>query len=178
VTAAADTPFFPEDLVARLPRRRRHGAAARAGRDARSRRAVRHPTFGLWPVALREDLRARWRGAAQGRALDRPAWRARGAVSDAGVDPFFNVNTPEDLARAADLLAGRHEGLWRRRLEERGKTGLMERLVTEITGAGSSCRPSSTPITRSTWTSPARTATATAWPGAQRCCWPRATRWR
>ena len=60
VTAAADTPFFPRDLVAASPpppSRRRH--AARDGDDARREAGPdRHPTFGLWPVALRDDLRA------------------------------------------------------------------------------------------------------------------------
>lgn len=106
VSAAADTPFLPADLVARLLL-----AAERAGTPialAASGEPPRpHPTFGLWPVALRDDLRAALEGGLR-RILD---WTERhGAAtapfSSAGFDPFFNINRPEDLARAEQLLKG------------------------------------------------------------------------
>lgn len=104
VTAAADTPFFPADLVPRLilaaETQRRPIALARTANG-------RHPTFGLWPVALRADLRS---------ALDAGVrkvveWTDRHgtAVADfpsGRFDPFFNVNTPEDLAEAERHLEG------------------------------------------------------------------------
>lgn len=109
VTAAADTPFLPLDLVARLAAASEAAGApialaatpAGAGRD-------RHPTFGLWSVALRDDLRASL-AAGTRKVID---WTdPHGAVTalfPAGDrDPFFNVNTPEDLERAATLLAAR-----------------------------------------------------------------------
>jgi molybdopterin-guanine dinucleotide biosynthesis protein A len=100
VTAAADTPFFPPDLVLRLV----EGAAAEGTPLAMAVTPGeggpdRHPTFGLWPVALREDLRA-----ALGAGLRKivawigPHGCARVLFPDP--DAFFNVNTPEDLARA------------------------------------------------------------------------------
>jgi molybdenum cofactor guanylyltransferase len=49
-----DCPFLPPDLVARLHAAR--GAAATPLACARSGE-WRHPVVGLWPVALREDLR-------------------------------------------------------------------------------------------------------------------------
>lgn len=111
VTAAADTPFFPEDLVTRLR------GAARAG-NARLAMAVtprgdgagfdRHPTFGLWDVALREDLRGALRaGLRKVVAWTEPHGCARAIFDAEGADAFFNVNTPEDLevarARGASL---------------------------------------------------------------------------
>jgi molybdopterin-guanine dinucleotide biosynthesis protein A len=103
VSVPGDCPFLPQDLVARL-------AAARAANGlplacARSGE-WRHPVVGLWPTALREDLRL---------ALTREGlrkievWTARHGVAVADwpsqpVDPFFNVNTPQDVA-AAERLA-------------------------------------------------------------------------
>lgn len=108
VTVAADTPFFPDDLVVRLvsAARATRAAIALAATPDANRGQVRHPTFGLWPVNLRDDLRA---------ALDRGLrkvvmWTdghgAATAMFDADADdPFFNVNTPEDLDRARAMLA-------------------------------------------------------------------------
>lgn len=114
VTVAADTPFFPRDLVARL-----QGAAAgmahplvlaatpRGVEETKSMSRggqVRHPTFGLWPVALREDLRAALTGGLRKVVIWTDRHAGREALFD---DPsaFFNVNTPEDLALAR-LRAG------------------------------------------------------------------------
>jgi molybdenum cofactor guanylyltransferase len=104
VTAAADTPFLPADLVARLI------AAARAGHEPIALAATAsglHPTFGLWPVSLRDDLRlALEAGTRKVAAWAEGQGAARAAFSDLPSDPFFNINTPDDLARAHDLLAG------------------------------------------------------------------------
>jgi molybdopterin-guanine dinucleotide biosynthesis protein A len=101
VTAAADTPFFPRDLAARLAR-------AAAAEGAPLAMAVtgpdRHPTFGLWPVALRENLRAALEnGLRKVIAWTEPHGCARVEFGDP--DAFFNVNTPEELTRARDMLA-------------------------------------------------------------------------
>ncbi len=104
VTVAADTPFFPRDLVARLQDAAGpEGLALAASRDAEGT-WQRHPTFGLWPVALNEDLRAALRGGLRKIVL----WTDRHAAGRADfesdpIDPFFNVNTPEDIARAEEL---------------------------------------------------------------------------
>lgn len=104
VTAAADTPFFPGDLVPRLI-----AAAEDQGKPIALARTAngRHPTFGLWPVSLRDNLRA---------ALDEGLrkvvlWTDRHGTASADFptgrfDPFFNVNTPQDLAEAESLLEG------------------------------------------------------------------------
>lgn len=108
-TVPADTPFFPEDMVARL-------AAAMARADAPAavaatldpeRGPVPHPACALWSVALRADLRAALEGGTR-RVLDFA--RAHGAAEATfpGDDrAFFNVNAPDDLRRAQALLAAR-----------------------------------------------------------------------
>lgn len=105
VTAAADTPFFPPDLVARLRASAGPSGLALAASPDDDGRIWRHPTFGLWPVALRDDLRA----ALSGGLRKIVVWTDRHGAGEAvfpadPFDPFFNVNTPEDIARA-EILA-------------------------------------------------------------------------
>ena len=106
VSVPGDCPFLPEDLVARLSAARTREAAPLA--CARSGE-WRHPVVGLWPVALRGDLRQAL--VAEGlRKIE--AWTARHGVAVADwpavpVDPFFNINTPEDAAEA-ERIAARH----------------------------------------------------------------------
>ncbi|MHA6324890.1 molybdenum cofactor guanylyltransferase MobA [Roseivivax sp. CAU 1753] len=106
VTVAADTPFFPRDLVARLT-----GEAAGmdpplvlAATPDPDRGRVRHPTFGLWPVALREDLRQALGAGTRKVVLWTDGHGGREALFEGPNDPFFNVNAPEDLIRAEALL--------------------------------------------------------------------------
>ena len=99
-----DTPFLPGDLVRRLSDAvGAQGAdlacAASAGRT--------HPVIGLWPVRLASDLRRALVDEGM-RKID--AWTARLKVAvvefeTVPVDPFFNVNTPDDIAAAETLLA-------------------------------------------------------------------------
>ncbi|MEX0339309.1 MAG: molybdenum cofactor guanylyltransferase MobA [Arenibacterium sp.] len=109
VTAAADTPFFPCDLVPQLllAAEDMTNPLALAATPDDTRGHVRHPTFGLWPVALRDDLRAALEGGLRKVVLWSDKHGGREAVFPAdGFDPFFNINTPEDLALAEEL-AGR-----------------------------------------------------------------------
>ena len=104
VTAAADTPFFPADLVPRLIL-----AAEEQGKPIALARTEngRHPTFGLWPVALRDDLRAALTDGL--RKVVHWTDKHGTAIADfptKGFDPFFNVNTREDLTEAERLLEG------------------------------------------------------------------------
>jgi len=104
VSAPGDCPFLPHDVVARL-----HAARAQARVPLACARSGewRHPVVGLWPVALREDLRH----ALVVEGLHKiEIWTARHGVAlaswpDTPVDPFFNVNTPEDLANAERIAA-------------------------------------------------------------------------
>ncbi|MGJ8544249.1 MAG: molybdenum cofactor guanylyltransferase MobA [Sulfitobacter sp.] len=105
VTAAADTPFFPCDLVPHLllAAEGMHTPLVLAATPDPARGKARHPTFGLWPVSLRDDLRAAlnsglrkvvlWTDEHGGRLAMFPQEQA-----------FFNVNTPEDLAQAEAML--------------------------------------------------------------------------
>lgn len=104
VTAAADTPFFPRDLAARLAAAAGpSGLALAASRDGEGR-LWRHPTFGLWPVALREDLREALAGGLRKIvAWTDPHGAGVAEFESRPFDPFFNVNTPEDLAEAGRL---------------------------------------------------------------------------
>jgi molybdenum cofactor guanylyltransferase len=103
-----DCPFLPRDLVARL-----HQARSASGKPLACARSGewRHPVVGVWPVALRADLRY----ALTKQDLRKiEIWTARHGVALADwpaepVDPFFNVNTPEDAA-AAERLAAQHPG--------------------------------------------------------------------
>jgi molybdopterin-guanine dinucleotide biosynthesis protein A len=108
-SAPGDAPFLPRDLVARLHAGRHDDSAtfACAGSDGRT-----HPVVALWPVSMRGELR---RAVVEHgiRKIDTFTGRYGCAVvewSTAPADPFFNVNTPEDLAEA-DRLVGLHPEL-------------------------------------------------------------------
>jgi molybdopterin-guanine dinucleotide biosynthesis protein A len=103
VTAATDTPFFPRDLVDRFRQ-----AVADKGADmaCAASGGRHHPVFGLWPVALRDDL-SRAMTADGVRKVDLWTARHRLAVAefaDQPYDPFFNVNRPEDVAEAERMV--------------------------------------------------------------------------
>jgi molybdopterin-guanine dinucleotide biosynthesis protein A len=104
VSVPGDCPFLPGDLVERL-------AAARqaAGTPLGCARSGewRHPTIALWRVALRDDLR---KAVVEEGLRKIESWTARHGVAiadwpDTPVDPFFNVNTPEDVAQAERIAA-------------------------------------------------------------------------
>ncbi len=104
VSVPGDCPFLPKDLVARL-----HDARAASNVPLACARSGewRHPVVGLWPVRLREDLRH----ALVDENLHKiELWTARHGIAIAEwpkipFDPFFNVNTPEDAARAEAIAA-------------------------------------------------------------------------
>ncbi len=138
VTAAADTPFFPRDLVAVL----RAAAAAEGTPLAMATTpgeggADRHPTFGLWPVSLRDDLRAALAaGLRKIVAWTEPHGCARAAFPDAR--RLLQRQHPR-RSRPRPCLRGS-----RRRMKlygvtgwkNSGKTVLVERLVAELTARG------------------------------------------
>ena len=100
VTVAVDTPFFPGDLVPQLLLAAETSPAGAALADSNGQP---HPTFGLWPVTLRYDLRAT---LARGEARVMDFARRHGAATAHFPDDraFLNLNTPEDLSAAEALL--------------------------------------------------------------------------
>lgn len=100
LTVPSDTPFLPADLVRRLAEAKQSAAIAASG-------GQQHYLTGLWSVELLPAIE---------RALDAPRtprlqdWcrmcnAAVVAWPDAPYDPFFNVNTPEELAEAERIAA-------------------------------------------------------------------------
>jgi molybdopterin-guanine dinucleotide biosynthesis protein A len=105
VSVAADTPFIPPDLVGRLHAARGQHPIAVACSGGRTQ-----PTVALYATHLEPDLRQALLSGE--RKIDR--WTARHGEGRADwpatlVDPFFNVNTPEDAAQA-EALASRPKG--------------------------------------------------------------------
>jgi molybdenum cofactor guanylyltransferase len=104
---ACDTPFFPRDTVARLTDALAadHGdfAVASCGANA-------HRIFALWPVSCRARLQEAFAGGARSmRAIESwltPAWADFPGQGGPEGDPFFNINTPDDLATAEHWLTG------------------------------------------------------------------------
>jgi molybdopterin-guanine dinucleotide biosynthesis protein A len=104
LSAAADCPFLPHDLVARLRSALTENGAqlAVAASGGQS-----HPVIGLWSVALRDELRHAL-VVEDVRKIDR--WTSRYKVATVAwpaepIDPFFNANTADDLAEAERFAA-------------------------------------------------------------------------
>ena len=98
VTAAADTPFFPCDLAPQLLL-----AAENAGLAIAASPSGRQPTFGLWPTALRDDLRKALTGGLR-KVVQWTSQHNAGTAIFPDDTAFFNVNTPQDLQTAEAML--------------------------------------------------------------------------
>jgi molybdopterin-guanine dinucleotide biosynthesis protein A len=106
LTTPCDTPFLPLDLI--------NGMAARAESQTivlAASRGRTHPITALWPVRLAEDLKSWLDDRDHRRVFDFVARHPTVIVDfpdfagpNGPVDPFFNVNTPEDLTRAGAIL--------------------------------------------------------------------------
>ncbi len=109
VSFATDAPFFPHNLVEKLVLKRdtEHARIVCASSHGRT-----HPVFALWPIELAPELRHAMQ-VEDIRKIDR--WTARYVVTSAefsatdGIDPFFNINRPDDLAVAAEWVEKQRE---------------------------------------------------------------------
>lgn len=101
---ATDAPFFPGDIVARLHKAMVAENAVLACAMSNGRT---HPVFALWSQSLRKQLR---HAVIEEEARKIDAWTANFPLATvefevAGVDPFFNINRPDDLEEAKALIA-------------------------------------------------------------------------
>lgn len=100
VTVAVDTPLFPADLVAVF--------LENAGKKIIAAQSATglHPTFALWPVSAGPAL-ASWLASGQSRKmtdfLKSQSFETAMFASAGPLDPFFNINTPDDLAALSGL---------------------------------------------------------------------------
>lgn len=112
LTVAGDTPFFPTDLRLKLE-------ASLPDTEKEANRTIalahsdgnRHPTFGLWPIELKDELEKFLQAGdrkvmlfAQRHNLKKVDFPLR-KIGGETVDPFFNVNTPGDFEQAERLMS-------------------------------------------------------------------------
>ncbi len=111
ITVPADSPFLPKDFVERLAifaERENCQIAMASAHDTTTGKVRMHPTFGLWSVTLREHLRnellegtrkiIKW---AERHKLGYVEFK----IEEPKEDPFFNINTPQDLIDAQGRLS-------------------------------------------------------------------------
>lgn len=97
ITAPVDTPFLPDDYVARLLV---SGDTSVAVSDERL-----HPICGLWSVATADRLATAIEAGLRAAYEWADEVGAKTVAFEGDPDPFFNVNTPEDLVAAEQFLA-------------------------------------------------------------------------
>lgn len=101
LSVAADTPFFPRDLLVKMtqPSEQAEIIFASSGGQA-------HPTFALWPANIAPSLE-NWLKETKRRSIRVFAANHSVAYADfdqpdeeSGLDPFFNINTQAELTQA------------------------------------------------------------------------------
>ena len=100
LTVSVDTPFIPADLVEKLMDKTGSQIAV-----ASSHERI-HATCGLWPISHAAGLKAFMLSGKKLKVLDFLNETAFVTVAFSGgePDPFFNINTPDDLETAARWL--------------------------------------------------------------------------
>lgn len=106
LSVAVDTPFFPADLADRM-------MEACAGNDeivVAASAGKHHPVFALWPLSLGASLATFLAEPQNRKVMDFIGRHTHQTVdfdfsptSNGTLDPFFNINTPEDLNYARQV---------------------------------------------------------------------------
>ena len=107
-TVAVDTPLFPKNLLEELYQKMKKSNSDivfAASVSYHKQKKILHPVFGLWKTYLFEDLRDELKKGVRKVTL----WSERHKASDVcffdeRIDPFFNVNTPDDIALLKEYL--------------------------------------------------------------------------
>mgnify|MGYP002854198871 CR=1 FL=1 len=107
-TVAVDTPLFPKNLLKELYKKMVASNSdivfAASGSDHKQKKVL-HPVFGLWKTYLFEDLRKELEKGMRKVTLWSERHKASSVCfSDERIDPFFNINTKEDLKIAEKIL--------------------------------------------------------------------------
>ncbi len=102
VSFACDCPFLPRDLVRRLVAAAQNSAVQVAVASSGSRR---HPVFAAWstdlPLETEDILHSRGLRKVDDLINAFPNTDVEFAMTP--IDPFYNINTPDDLIRAQSL---------------------------------------------------------------------------
>jgi molybdopterin-guanine dinucleotide biosynthesis protein A len=103
LTLSGDTPFIPRDLVQNLAKivdseQKMIASASSAGRP--------HPTISFWPIAAFDQITDAILNDKGRRVLDwLTIFHSRTVEWDhQPFDPFFNINTPDDLREAEKIM--------------------------------------------------------------------------
>lgn len=107
ITAAADTPFFPETYVAEMLINAINEKSEIALASSNNRH---HPVFGLWPINLANDLEKFLVDEKNRKVMLFVERYSNCQVNfdnlENDIDPFFNVNTPDDMKVAEEIMLG------------------------------------------------------------------------
>ena len=107
-TVAVDTPLFPENLLEKLDQKIKlsnSDIVFAASVSEHKRGKVLHPVFGLWKTFLFEDLRKQLEKGVRKITFWSERHKASSVCfSDERIDPFFNINTPQDILLLKEYL--------------------------------------------------------------------------
>ncbi len=106
LTAAADTPFFPDNYTETMLASKKENDIVLAATNGR-----RHPVFGLWRVSLADRLQEFLESGDRKVMLFVQQFAHIIQDFEAGrIDPFFNLNTPEDWKTAEQMMTEHADG--------------------------------------------------------------------
>ena len=107
-TVAVDTPLFPENLLEKLNQKMKvsnSDIVFAASVSEYKQKTVLHPVFGLWKTSLFEDLRKQLeKGVRKVTCWSERHKASSVCFSDERIDPFFNINTPQDIMLLKEYL--------------------------------------------------------------------------